>query len=203
MGGLQETPLLRISPEPSHPNVFGVSTNASRYTPAAPHKRYAKFLVSSERLRSATPYSDQAVAMKRSRSSEPSFGQHYEIDIVNCDIYALSLVLCIIHGHLQDVPSTISSALLSEIAVILQFYGCVGAVEEFRDAWLKRWEAKRGTALLNWLCISWGFGDDRVLQSVIWWLRLHLKYSVEGVDPPVPRGPLGKGNSSQERKMQC
>ena len=115
-------------------------------------------------------------------------GAPSDVTITNCDSSALLIVLKIIHGRMRKVPKSVSLELLSEIAVITDFYDCSESVEVFRDNYVKQWDINtlhQGT-IFKWLCISWIFRSVSIFADVTRMLQLRARGPPQSLDLPIP-----------------
>jgi len=57
------------------------------------------------------------------------------VQALNWDKQALLIILNIIHGRTRAVPRHIDLEMLAKIAVMVDYYGCLEAVEHFVEVW--------------------------------------------------------------------
>ncbi|KFA52552.1 hypothetical protein S40293_07634 [Stachybotrys chartarum IBT 40293] len=104
---------------------------------------------------------------------------------------ALVIVMDIIHGHNREVPKHMTLELLSEIAVIVDYYDCHEAVEPFVGHWItmmKQYLPNRyGKNCILWIVVSWVFSQNKIFESMT---ELATKYGEELVK--VPALPIGQ-----------
>ena len=86
------------------------------------------------------------------------------------DPEAFLILMHIIHGRNRHVPRVVSLELLAKIAVLVDYYNCMEAVEVFAEIWLpglrSQLLAQDGRELILWLCVSWVFGYAEVFTAM-------------------------------------
>ncbi|KAF5633014.1 hypothetical protein F25303_9297 [Fusarium sp. NRRL 25303] len=70
------------------------------------------------------------------RESSRNKDGRFEVKKSECSASALLILLDIIHGHHRDVPKTMKLGLLTEMAILVDYYECHEIVEMFAENWI-------------------------------------------------------------------
>ncbi|KAH6872041.1 hypothetical protein B0T10DRAFT_533321 [Thelonectria olida] len=121
-----------------------------------------------------------------------------QISTSNWDANALMILLNIIHGHLREVPRSLSLEMPAKFAIIVDYYKCHEVVEVFVDIWLKAMENNlptfHGKELMLWLLVSWVFSQDETRIK-------HSKNTIMAMDLPIPGDVLGKIDDKRQEAL--
>lgn len=111
------------------------------------------------------------------------------------DPVALATVLYVLHSRPENVPRSITSENLLEIAIICNFYDCAEAMRPWDELWitpLRDLAAKPGYEY--WLFISWVFKEGGLFE------QLSKKFSTSGV---IVEGEFGVMVEGELVRMDC
>ncbi len=145
------------------------STSASAETKSPPPASSIKFLVSSHHLKSASPVFRAALTGPWNESILTKDG-HHQITAEDWDVRALLAILYAVHGRNNYVPKIVTLELLCKIAVLVDYYRvheavrfpCLLWVDDLRGSVPRTY----GRELVLWLCVSWVFQNEDILQAV-------------------------------------
>ncbi|KAI1055500.1 hypothetical protein LB506_011362 [Fusarium annulatum] len=113
----------------------------------------------------------------------------FEVRTSECSASALLILLDIIHGHHRDVPKTMELDLLTEMAILVDYYECHEIVEMFAENWIasviQEDEIERSSHQTNMsrLFISWVFAKSELFNSVV---RTVLKVTAGPIQTDLP-----------------
>ncbi|KAF2184815.1 hypothetical protein K469DRAFT_578253 [Zopfia rhizophila CBS 207.26] len=133
-----------------------------------------KMRVSSMHLRLASGYFNK---MLDGRWEE---GAGSTVDAEGWDSNAMLIVMNAIHGHVRKVPSTVSLEMLAKIAVIVDYYDYLEAIETFSQKWIGKLAKPSvyGRDVVFWICICLVF---RVPDA----FRIMTKIAIKGSRGPI------------------
>ncbi|PNP85398.1 hypothetical protein FNYG_01227 [Fusarium nygamai] len=123
------------------------------------------------------------------RESSRNEDGRFEVITSESSASALLGLLDIIHGHHRDVPKTMELGLLTEMAILVDYYECHEIVEMFAKNWIasimQKDEIERSTHQTNMsrLFISWVVGKDELFNSVV---RTLLKVTAGPIQTDLP-----------------
>ncbi|KAL2146288.1 hypothetical protein VTI28DRAFT_4584 [Corynascus sepedonium] len=143
-------------------SISATSTENDLLKPPAPAPSNT-FLVSSHHLRLASSVFSAAFAGPWSESVLAGDG-HHRIATEDWDVEAFLILLNILHGRNNRVPTSVTLETLCKISVLVDYYRVHEAVRFPSMHWLNglRDSIPRTyrREMLLWLCISWVFQDD-------------------------------------------
>ncbi len=144
------------------------SADAAQPKPPPPPSS-ARFLVSSNHLKLASPVFSAALTGPWSESVPARDGRH-QITAEDWDVEALTIVLNVVHGRNYRVPKMVTLELLCKISVLVDYYRLHEAMWFPRSLWLNELRAlvprTYGRELVLWLCVSWVFEDNDIFKAV-------------------------------------
>lgn len=117
-----------------------------------------------------------------------------EIELPDDDPDAFAIVLDIIHNRTREVPRKVTLHTLTQIAILVNKYEMLVAVEVFSDMWIRRL-SKRGLPdnytfwceeVLSWLFISWVFEKPKIFKPMTKAIVQQAKLTVLPTDLPIP-----------------
>jgi hypothetical protein len=83
------------------------------------------------------------------------------------DIGAVQILMDIIHGQTLKVPKVISLEMLAKIAVLVDYYQCLGVVHFFSSTWIEKLQPTLPLVysrdLILWIWVSWIFQHSEML----------------------------------------
>ncbi|EXA34950.1 hypothetical protein FOVG_13735 [Fusarium oxysporum f. sp. pisi HDV247] len=104
---------------------------------------------------------------------------------------ALLILLDIMHGHHRRVPKTMELSLLTEMAILVDYYMCHEIVEMFAENWIAsviqedEIEGSDYQANISRLFISWVFEKTELFNSIVYSI-LKLTARPIRTDLPLP-----------------
>lgn len=125
-----------------------------------------------------------------------------EIELPDDDPDAFAILLDILHARTREVPRKVSLHTLTQIAILVNKYEMLVAVEIFSDIWIRRL-SKRGLPdnysffreeMLSWLFISWVFEKPKIFKPMTKSMIQQASHAVDqdlDSDPPIPNTLLG------------
>ncbi|RBQ65894.1 hypothetical protein FVER53590_13411 [Fusarium verticillioides] len=155
-----------------------------------------RYRVSSAHLMLASPVFRAMLDGPFKESSRDEDGR-FEVKTSECSAQALLILLDIIHGHHRDVPKTMEFSLLTEMAILVDYYECHEIVEMFAENWIastiqeEEIEGSDYQTNISRLFISWVFGKIELFNSVVCSI-LKLTAGPIRTDLPLPSTILGK-----------
>jgi len=172
--------------------------NDQKYPRGSLEDTQVEFRVSSRHMSLASPVFR---AMLESKFKESQLNEQglYEVQASEWDAEAFVILLDIIHGHHRDVPKRISVEILSNIAIIVDYYGCHEIMEFVLTAWLTYLGEPEEFVKedpLRWLFISWVFRQEALFTVATKMLLLYDNGEYV-VDLPIPQPILGNSASFQ------
>lgn len=155
-----------------------------------------KFFVSSNHLRLASPVFEKMLSGEWAEGSALRTRGITEIKVQTANSEALWVLLHIIHGRTRKVPRTVSLDLLTQLAVLVDYYECHESVEVFSKIWIKSWNKRRPSSYcydaIQWLCISWVFRDGRIFRDMTRILQRQATNPLQTSDLPIPSRIVGE-----------
>lgn len=123
------------------------------------------------------------------RESSQNEDGRFEVITSECSAPALLILLDIIHGHHRDVPKTMELGLLTEMAILVDYYECHEIVKMFAENWIasivQEDGIERSTHQTNMsrLFISWVFGKEELFNTTVQTL---LKVTARPIETDLP-----------------
>ena len=109
------------------------------------------------------PWSEPQIEQKEPNSPQSA---RPKIDCREDNAEALLLLFNIAHIKFSEVPLTLSTSLLYEIAILCDQYDCVEMVAPWLSGWIKDEDQECcGKESAKWMLISWVFGRKRSLRK--------------------------------------
>lgn len=152
-----------------------------------------KIRVSSKHLTLASSYFRQRLV--------PETADHrpVEKDVVPAcveDVDALLIMLDIIHGQTRKVPRLINFKKLFMIAVLVEHYECVEAMEAFAEVWTENLKGeiplKYSEDLVKWIGIAWIFRLESLFQKTTRTAIRRCTGPISAMDVPIPLALIGE-----------
>lgn len=126
-----------------------------------------------------------------------------DIELPDDDPDAFAILLDILHGRTREVPRKVSLLTLTQLAILVNKYEMLIAVEIFSNMWIRRL-SKRGLPdnysffredVVSWLFISWVFEKPKIFKSMTGLIiqqasHILLDQDLES-DLPIPHTLLG------------
>ncbi|KLO79019.1 uncharacterized protein LW93_4342 [Fusarium fujikuroi] len=154
------------------------------------------YRVSSAHLMLASPVFKAMLNGPFTESSRNGYGR-FKVKTLECSASALLILLDIMHGHHRDVPKTMELDLLTEIAILVDYYDCHEIVEMFAENWIAsviqedEIEGSNYETNMSQLLISWVFAKSELFTSIV---QTVIKATAGPIrtDLPLPSIILGK-----------
>ncbi|KAB8209099.1 hypothetical protein BDV34DRAFT_31612 [Aspergillus parasiticus] len=152
-----------------------------------------KIRVSSKHLTLASSYFRQRLV--------PETDDHrpVEKDVVPAcveDIDALLIMLDIIHGQTRKVPRSVTFKKLFMIAVLVEHYECVEAMEAFAEVWVEKLKGEIPVVysedLVKWIGIAWIFRLESLFQKTTRTAIRRCTGPISAMDVPIPLALIGE-----------
>ncbi|KAF5981919.1 hypothetical protein FCOIX_4058 [Fusarium coicis] len=147
-----------------------------------------RYRVSSAHLMLASPVFKAMLDGPFQESSRKRDGR-FEVKTSECSAEALVVLSDIIHGHHRDVPKTMEFSLLTEMAILVDYYQCHEIVEMFAENWTAlvpqedEMEESDYQTNISRLFISWVFGKIELFNTVVYSL---LKFTARPIQTDLP-----------------
>lgn len=107
------------------------------------------------------------------------------------EVEALLILMNIIHGHNRKVPRIAHLNLLTQIALIIDYYELHEAAEAFGSIWIEQLRPSIPTAftrdLIPWLCMSRILGEEEIFQAVMRVAVKHVHGEINTLKLPIMR----------------
>ncbi|KAI1015507.1 hypothetical protein LB504_011061 [Fusarium proliferatum] len=163
------------------------------------------YRVSSAHLMLASPVFRAMLDGPFKESSHNKDGR-FEVKTSECSAEALLILLDIMHGHHRDVPKTIEFSLLTEMAILVDYYECHEIVEMFAENWMASViqeddiEESDYPTNMSRLFISWVFGKIALFNSVVYSIIKLTAGPIE-TDLPLPSTILEQRRQSHTKSF--
>ncbi|KAK2030301.1 hypothetical protein LX32DRAFT_615728 [Colletotrichum zoysiae] len=142
-----------------------------------------KFLLSSRHLILASRYYDKKVNGTWEEATPHPADGRYHLEASDWDPAALLILMNVIHGRTRSVPRRVDCEMLAKIAVLVDYYDCLEAVEVFSSMWIDalndQLPSECSRELVLWLLIAHVFHQDDVFAKI-------TKTAVLGGQGPMP-----------------
>lgn len=127
---------------------------------------------------------------------EAANGPPFEVITEDWDEHAFVHVMNIIHNRTRKVPRQVNLELLARIAVIVDYYQVLEAVEVFADIWLQDSKLSSpdpsGRQLSLEVLVSWIFKDQKWFTRLFRLVVLNLRGPLPSLGLPIPQKVIGK-----------
>ncbi|EXK23330.1 hypothetical protein FOMG_19889 [Fusarium oxysporum f. sp. melonis 26406] len=159
-----------IIPRKSYSDLHETLADDSSLAQAKPEPLHMRFRVSSAILINTSAYFKKSLSGDW-KETEPEPGYKWTLTSNNWDSEAFLLLMRILHHKTREDPRTIDLEKLAKIAVLVDYYGCLEAVELWAETWISNLasdmtESFYSRELLLKLTISWVFSDRRNFRSL-------------------------------------
>lgn len=118
-----------------------------------------------------------------------------EIKVDSWDIGAFIVFMKIIHCRLNAIPRKLNLELLSKVAVLADYYGCLDIMGIFKGIWIDQLQKNLPTShcrdLLLWLWISWAFRAHDLFQKATLTAMEQSDRSITSLGLPIPEKIIG------------
>jgi hypothetical protein len=144
------------------PKVSSETSNASTHPkPEDPNPKEIRIQVSAKHLSVGSPVFDRMLYGGWKEGKEFKEKGSIELEVDNCDIEALLVVLYILHSRLHQVPHKLNVEQLAKIAVVADYYDCQ-SLAFFSPIWLGGLKGEQVPAafsrdLVVWIWVSFYF----------------------------------------------
>ncbi|TLS22376.1 uncharacterized protein PpBr36_09923 [Pyricularia pennisetigena] len=113
----------------------------------------------------------------------------HEIAAEDWDTEAMCILLLVIHGRNQRVPKNVSLELLTNIAILVDYYDCREAMDSAAAIWIKGLDLQpeeTSRDLVFWLFIAWAFRRDDIFTDVTTTAVLRGEEQLRTWNLPIP-----------------
>lgn len=158
----------------------------------------ARFRVSSAHLILASSYFKAALNGSWAEAAPASTDCPRHIYTDDWNEEALLIVMNVIHCRNRSVPRDVDLEMLTDIAVVVDYYKCYEAMDLFVDIWFSRLRSQlpaaigTGRSLSSWLFISWVFRDDRTFKNATKEASRCATGPIHTWGLPIPQSIIGK-----------
>ncbi|KAF4962827.1 hypothetical protein FSARC_9110 [Fusarium sarcochroum] len=163
-----------------------------------------RMLVSSSHLSQVSPVFHQMLKGPFSESITDKDG-FYRITASGWDPHALTVVFDIIHGHNRSVPRQLPLEMLAKVAVIVDYYDCLEAVETFAEIWVNAMAKSQsdvyGKDSMLWLLVSWVFRHRAIFEKMARLAIMHSKRLIMVDDLPIPLSILNAAKNEVSHRI--
>ncbi|RDW61730.1 uncharacterized protein DSM5745_10402 [Aspergillus mulundensis] len=220
------TLVLRNAPQNLPPSLQGLnrsdlagslpvfSTNSSIFR----RGKTLRLRVSSRHLTLSCPYFARMLESQFREGTEFQSTGQAEIELQETRTMSFLLLMFIIHCRTRQVPTAVTLSVLTDIAVLVDYYECHDAIALFANLWIKdlaytvpkpitapigvtAFQPDCNDSALNWLLISWVFKDKSVFKQVTSHL---LHYSIDEISSdglPIPGSIIERLNSQRNANI--
>ncbi|KAL4861277.1 hypothetical protein BDV12DRAFT_204163 [Aspergillus spectabilis] len=151
---------------------------------------------SSKHLILSCPHFNRMFSSKFKESSDLERNGYLRLQEDQWEALPFLVLLLIIHGRMRSIPRKVSLKTLTDIAVLVDYYGCYEAVEVFSDMWIDHLEGKVSKSLnddtLKWLFISWAFQKRSIFKQITETIQCESTDSFQWGSLPIPQTIIGR-----------
>jgi hypothetical protein len=130
------------------------------------------------------------------QEAESEKGFQWTIKATDWDDEAVTILMNILHHGTRVVPRTISLEMLTKIAVLVDYYGCLEAVE----LWAEIWMAELGSVaseyysrdLLLRLTVAMVFFDNKLFSTLTKYAIRSSRGPIHTLGLPIPHQIVGE-----------
>lgn len=185
---------------PAQPRKYYRNSSATQYTPGpgpipGNAGRETRFRVSSKHLALVSAYFEKMFTPQWWEGQELSSNGSIELKIPDTDPDAFLIILNIIHLRRRKIPSSVSLEMLTELAVLTDYFQCHEALEPYPSIWkdnIKKEPAKYDDGLVKWICISWVFYYPDIFSEVTQIAQRQSMSEIDCLDLPIPESVYGE-----------
>ncbi|KAJ5087211.1 hypothetical protein N7456_010827 [Penicillium angulare] len=127
-----------------------------------------------------------------------------EVTADDWQLEAFLIVLHAIHCQYHEVPKKVTLQLLSDIAVIADYYDCAQALHIMKEIWVEALEEKvpsqYSTELMRWLWVSWFFNIDSKFEEATSIAMTWSDNVIASLGFPIPGKLIGKRQLQKIKK---
>jgi hypothetical protein len=154
-----------------------------------------KFRVSSRHLVLASPVFKAMLGKEWMESKAHADGYFY-IEGEDWSVEAFLILMNIIHGHNRKVPRIVDLTLLTEVAVIVDYYELYEATEVFSRIWMEHLRKSVPTTYCQdftlWVCVSQIFGDEKIFDAATRVAVRHIPGEMKTLELPILESIKGR-----------
>lgn len=197
---VEPEPTLRVQAEDDSPEaeeLLGPATPpktvTEEYIPT-PQKE-VRFRVSSKHL---TLASSTFKIMLNGQWGEAS---KLEITAEDWNTEAMLILMSVIHGQNQQVPKVISLEILTNIAILVDYYECREAIDLAAEIWINKLTQPKEPSrdLVFWLFISWVFRREEVFRAMTTVALRQSKGPLQALNLPIPERIIGEYRKASDQ----
>lgn len=162
-----------------------------------------RVLVSSSILRLASPLFAALLENAATEDKIPNEHSPPELDFTDLeDPDAFISLLKIMHLRTRSVPRTVGLEKLTQLAKLVDQFGCHEAVELFSDGWIDSLQSHLPTDMdgfsediCRWICIAWVFGREREFKIATKVAQRCACKPLDCREYPIPKETIGAFSS--------
>ncbi|KAI6520478.1 hypothetical protein MCOR05_010812 [Pyricularia oryzae] len=197
---VEPEPTLRVQAEDDSPEAEELPGPASppktvteEYIPT-PQKE-VRFRVSSKHL---TLASSTFKIMLNGQWGEAS---KLEITAEDWNTEAMLILMSVIHGQNQQVPKVISLEILTNIAILVDYYECREAIDLAAEIWINKLTQPKEPSrdLVFWLFISWVFRREEVFRAMTTVALRQSRGPLQALNLPIPERIIGEYRKASDQ----
>ncbi|WZH50046.1 uncharacterized protein QYS62_011281 [Fusarium acuminatum] len=157
--------------------------------------KHTRYKLCSHILRRTCSYFARLMSRKW-QEAESEKGFQWTIKATDWDDEAVTILMNILHHRTRVVPRTISLEMLTKIAVLVDYYGCLEAVE----LWAEIWMAELGSVaseyysrdLLLRLTVAMVFFDNKLFSTLTKYAIRSSRGPIHTLGLPIPHQIVGE-----------
>lgn len=150
---------------------------------------YTRYLVSSGRLIETSPLFKRMLLGGWNEGSRSSEDDLFEVSATDWDPDAFRILLDILHLNHQCIPRSLDLEMLAKVAVLVDYYECVEAMDMIIDSWVQGLKGRIPTTycrdLILWLCVVTAFRLPKEYQEATAVALSYAKEEVPTFDLPI------------------
>ena len=113
-----------------------------------------------------------------------------ELRITGADPNAVRILLNIMHGRSRLVPRRVNLDLLTELAVLVDYFQCEEAVNAFGEWWMEALKPSIQNTFyqqtVKWIFVSWVFRNEEIFNTVTRTAQRKGKRDMPTFGIPIP-----------------
>ncbi|KAF4546700.1 uncharacterized protein LTHEOB_4008 [Lasiodiplodia theobromae] len=168
-----------------------------------------RVLVSSSILRLASPLFAALLENAATEDKIPNEHSPPELDFTDLeDPDAFISLLKIMHLRTRSVPRTVGLEKLTQLAKLVDQFGCHEAVELFSDGWIDSLQSHLPTDMdgfsediCRWICIAWVFGREREFKIATKVAQRCACKPLDCREYPIPKETIDSINRTRNRAL--
>ncbi|PGH10547.1 hypothetical protein AJ80_07493 [Polytolypa hystricis UAMH7299] len=148
----------------------------------------ARIRVSSKHLKLASAYFRRQLEGDWRESHDLKSKGFVEIPVLG-DFHAIVILMNVIHGYTRKVPRSVDLNMLTNMAILVDYYEFHEAVEVLTEMWIGNLEQSLPTTyspdLVKWVSISFVFRKKDIFQKMTTIAQRHAKSAIQTLNLPI------------------